>query len=179
MAENLQFREIQEDLQEYFKDTDDKTFIAVCDVLVFHMSTNDSNISSLATKFLEDNGLNEAYVNYIVEMDKPSSLWLRHVTDIEMIENIKRALLGLSYMRMRKYVRTSKPKEEGSPLYRLSKQEKKDLHMVISYCERENNNLLDDEDSTRKMFDEDEANELVTERKRLAKLFTKVLNIIK
>lgn len=177
MAEDIKFRELQEDIQEYFEKVDDETFAAVCDAIVFHLSTDNEHVSKLTTQFLDDNGLGEAFINYHNEMTRPQNGWFRHVADIEMIEKIKKAFLALSYLRMRKYVR--KPKAQGTPLYRLSKGEKKDLRMVVEDCNRTNTNLLEDSHTTRRMFDKQEADELIAERERLGVLFSKVLKILK
>ena len=52
-----QLVELQEDLMEYFKDMDDKTFVEVVNIIVYQLGTSDSNMSKLAEKFLEDNDL--------------------------------------------------------------------------------------------------------------------------
>jgi len=173
MAENDNFREIQEDIFDYFKDVDDETFISVVDIIVYHNSSKDGKATKLATKFLDEQGLGEAYVNYIQELNRPSSMWLRNVSDVEMIEKIKRAFLGLAYNRLRNNFLKSK-----EPLTMLDDGEKKDLRTVISGCQRHNDELMEDEEYTRKMFDKEEAEELIDERKRFAKLFTKVLSLI-
>ncbi len=186
MADQMQ--EIQEDLIEYFKDMDDKTFMDVCDVIAFHLSTNDSKISQLAEKFLSDNGLHQAYLNYLMELKNPSTMFARHPSDVELIGQIKQSLLALAYNRFRRSMskakmsaplsRLSKAKM-SAPLSRLSKGEKDDLTMVIKACERENDDLMDNEEITRDLFSEDEANDIIDERKRLKKLYPKVLKIIK
>lgn len=170
-----QIKGIQEDLIDYFKDMDNKTFVQVVDCLVYHNGTTDSKISKLIEKFLEDMGLTEAYLNYLMEIKKPSSFFVRHPSDIQMIEDIKKSFLSLSYNRFIKEL--DKPK--SSPLTKLTRGEKDDLNMVIRTCESHNNDLIGDEFTTKLMFDEKEANELVDERKRLAKLFAKVLKLLK
>lgn len=169
--------EIQEDLFEYFKDMNDINFIAVVDKIVYHNGDSNSETSKLCEKFLEDNGLVEAYLNYIMEMNKQHSFFLKHPSDIEMIENIKRSLLSLSYNRFRRSLNKSTPK--STPLARLSKQEKNDLTMVIEECQRHNDDLISDGDYTRTLFNKEEADDVISERKRLKGLFTKVLKILK
>lgn len=177
MANHLE--EIQQDLIEYFKDMDDDTFIALVDMLAFHKGTSDIKLSRLAEKFLNDNGLHEAYVNYSLAMNKPNNFFQRHPSDIQMIVEIKQSLLSLSHNRFRRSMRKAKSKSTTTPLGRLSKTEKKDLKMVIESCERDNDRFIDEEEITRDMFEHDEANDLIAERKRLAKLYPKVLKIIK
>jgi len=180
-----QLVELQEDLMEYFKDMDDKTFVEVVNIIVYQLGTSDSNMSKLAEKFLEDNGLGEAYLNYILEMKRPSQFFSRHPSDIKMIEDVNVSLLSLSFIRLKrglsKSTSISKPKQTYStPLVtKLNKSEKDDLISILSGCERHNNDLLDDEATTRSMFDKKEADEMVAERNRFAKLFTKVLKILK
>ena len=94
-----------------------------------------------------------------------------------MVDQIKSALLSIAYNRFRKVL--DKPKAKTTPLGRLGKQEKIDLTMVIEGCERHNDDLISDEDTTREMFDVEEANAVIDERKRLRKLYKKVLKILK
>ena len=93
-----------------------------------------------------------------------------------MIQEIKSGLLSVAYNRFRQVLSKPTPK----PLFsKLTKGEKKDLVFVIKGVERHNDDLIGDEANTREMFDKDEADELVAERKRYSKLFTKVLKILK
>lgn len=175
------FYELQEDLDEYFKNLDDVTFIHFCDLFVFESGTSNVKISELTEKFLRDNGLHEAYMNYIMEMRKPSQLFSRFQSDIAMIDDIKKALLVLSYNRFRKSLATKQkqPKPQTQMFDTLTRNEKRDLKMVVEHCQRHNENLMEDEDYTRNTFDNEEAEELVDERNRLAKLFPKVLKLLK
>lgn len=182
MANQLQ--EIQEDLMEYFKDIDDKTFIGIVDVIVYQLGTTDSNISKLSEKFLNDNGLSEAYLNYILELKNPSKFFQANPTDVRMIEDVNVSLISIGFIRFKRTLRNSnvvsKPKTYSTPLVtKLTRDEKNDLMMVINHCQRHNDDLIDDESKTRVMFEKDEADELISERKRYSKLFTKVLTLLK
>lgn len=179
-----QLQEIQEDLMEYFKDIDDKTFIAIVDVIVYQLGTTDSNISKLSEKFLTDNGLSEAYLNYILELKNPSKFFQANPTDVRMIEDVNVSLISIGFIRFKRMLRNSnvvtKPKNNSTPLVtKLTTDEKSDLKIVINYCIRQNDYLIEDEDKTRELFDVDEAEQLIAERKRFSKLFTKVLKILK
>lgn len=173
MAEDIGFKELQEDIFDYFENVSDEIFVAVCDMLVFHLSADNADASRLVTQFLDDNGLSEAYINYYHELTKPKSSWHSSIIDVEMVEKVKRAFLAVSHVRMRKHFQ--KPK---SPFYKLSKSEKKDLRMVIESCQSTNTDLLEDS-NTERWFDEQEVKELTAERKRLKKLFPKVLQMLK
>lgn len=182
MANQLQ--EIQEDLMEYFKDIDDKTFIGIVDVIVYQLGTTDSNISKLSEKFLTDNGLSEAYLNYILEMKHPSKFFQPNPTDVRMIEDVNVSLISIGFIRFKRTLRNSnvvsKPKTYSTPLVtKLNRDEKNDLMMVIRHSEENNNNLIEGEATTRLLFEKDEADELMAMRYRLRKLFTKVLTILK
>jgi hypothetical protein len=155
---------------------DDDTFIKVVDMLAFHKGTSDIKLSRLTEKFLNDNGLHQAYINYTLAMNKPNQFFQQHPTDIEMIVEIKQSLLALSHNRFRRSMSNTKM---SAPLSRMSRSEKNDLTMIIKERQLHLNDLMDDEDTTRKMFDEDEANDIIDERKRLKKLYPKVLKIIK
>ena len=182
MANQLQ--EIQEDLMEYFKDIDDKTFIAIVDVIVYQLGTTDSNISKLSEKFLKDTGLEEAYLNYILELNNPSKFLKANPTDVRMIENVNVSLISIGFIRFKRTLRNSKvvskPNTYSTPLVtKLTRDEKNELKTIIGYCSEENENLIEGETITRSMFEKDEADELMARRYRLRKLFTKVLTILK
>lgn len=170
-------KEIQENLFEYFEDMDDKTFVAVVDKIVYHQGDEDIRTSKLAEKFLIDNGLKDAYLDYLIELKTPNSYFRRNPSGVDMIEKVKNSLLSVSQNRFRRVLSKSTPK--STPLIRLNKQEKKDLTMVIKGCNRDNDNLMEDEATTRSMFDKEEADELIAERKRLSELYKKVLKVLK
>jgi hypothetical protein len=182
------FIELQEDLFEYFKDVDDKTLVDFCDVFIFELGTEDSKISAFSEKFLLENGLVEAYLNYMREKQKAHKLFIGVTSDMAMIEDIKRALLVLSYNRLQRIIHRgsvnvtspkAEPKVKKPTFDNLTKSEKADLRMVIEECERKNDSLLEDEDTTRDMFEDDEAEDLIAERNRLASLYPKVLKLLK
>ena len=131
----------------------------------------------MAEKFLNDNGLHQAYINYTLAMNKPNNFFQQHPSDIEMIVEVKQSLLSLSHNRFRRALPKKSKSKSTSIFSRFSRDEKNDLEMVINACERENSTLDDNE--TREMFDENEADDVIAERKRLSKLFTKVLTILK
>ncbi len=182
MSSNIQ--EIQEDLTEYFKDTDDATFVSFINVFIYFNGTTDSKISNLIDKFLTDFGLVEAFLNYTLTMKEPNKFFMAFPSDVRMIEEIRLSFLSLSFFRLKKVLRNtsvvSKPKTYSTPLVtKLNKNEKDDLKMVIRHCIRENDNLIEGENITRSMFEKDEADELMAERNRLKELFPKVLTILK
>jgi len=174
MSNNL--KEIQIELSEYFKDTNDKVFSNVIDMVVYHNGTDDVKMSKIVETFLDEMGIKEAYMNYVMEMNKPSQFFVQNPTDIQMIVDIKQCLLSIAFNRFSKHL---EKKSMTPPLSRLSRQEKADLRMVLESCERENDVYVDEEEITRDLFDFDEANDLIAERKRLKKLYPKVLKIIK
>lgn len=179
-------QEIQENLFEWFRDVDDRTLADFILVFVYDNSINNVKISKLVEKFLDENGLAMAYINYQHDMRKKESAWLRSsYSERNMIEMVRSGLLSVSFNRFDKNLGKPLPKtplpkiSSPSPLVKLNKDEKRDLKMVIDDCQRRIDDLMEDEDRTRKMFDEDEANDLINERNRLSKLFTKVLTIIR
>ncbi len=169
--------ELQENLFEYFKDVDDKTFSEFIDCFVYHTGTQNNKVSKLATAFIEDNGLTNAHINYMHDMENPKQFFSRsNLSECSMMQDIKNSLLSVAYNRFRKVL--SQPKSTPM-LGRLNKVEKQDLTRVITHCERSNDDLMMDEETTRSMFDKDEAEEIIAERKRFSKLFTKVLKRLK
>lgn len=95
-------QELQEDLLEYFKDMDNNTFAKVVTKLVYHQGDEDTRTSELVLKFLQDNGLEKAYMNYIYNMKQ--RYMIRDLSDVQMIENVKSALLSLAFNRFRRLV---------------------------------------------------------------------------
>ena len=126
------YQEIQEDLFDYFKDVDNKMLSDFIDVFVYHNITTDSKISKLSEKFLEDNGLTNAYINYMHDRDNPKQYFRRaSMSDSSMVDQIKSALLSIAYNRFRKVLdnptpkHTTKPKNTPKPIFsKLNKDEK-------------------------------------------------------
>jgi hypothetical protein len=97
-------RQIQEIVLNYFKNMDDKTVSTVVDAIVYVNPITDrkSKASEVIEKFLKDNGLEKAFLNYMHDYRNESKYFQRaSISEIDMIENIKRALLNLSYNRYR------------------------------------------------------------------------------
>lgn len=97
-------RQVQELVLDYFKDIDDKTVSAVVDAIVYVNPITDrrSNASTVIEKFLKDNGLEKAFLNYMHDYQNESKYFNRaSLSEIDMIEKIKNALLNLSYNRYR------------------------------------------------------------------------------
>lgn len=108
---NSMERQIQEIVLNYFKDIDDITVSAVVDALVYFNPITDqkSKASRLIEKFLKDNGLEQAFLNYAQDYRNESKFFQRAtMSEIDMIENVKRAFLNLTYNRYRALIETKK-----------------------------------------------------------------------
>ncbi len=93
---------VQSLIIEYFKDTDDKTLVTFIESFVYHLPASNENLSKMIDKFLEDNGLKIAYCNYITDLKNPDRyLNLSSRSETNMIEDIKFAMLNLSFNRLR------------------------------------------------------------------------------
>lgn len=98
-------QEIQEDLMEFLKDVDDKTFVGFVDSMVFHVGTDDGKVTELCTRFLEEQDIKEEYLDYVRMMKLPKKpLFIGNMASVEIIEKIKQSLLALSHNRFRNYV---------------------------------------------------------------------------
>ena len=100
-------RQIQEIVLNYFKDMDDKTVSAIVYAIVYVNPITDRNskVSGIIEKFLKDNGLEHAFLNYMHDYRGESKYFQRaSISEIDMIENIKKALLNLSYNRYRQLI---------------------------------------------------------------------------
>lgn len=106
-------RQIQEIVLNYFKDMDDKTVSAVIDAIVYLNPITDrkSKVSEVIEKFLKDNGLEMAFLNYMHDYRGESKYFYRaSLSEVDMIEKIKKALLNLSYHRYRALIEKKKEK---------------------------------------------------------------------
>lgn len=99
-----QQKNLQQQVSDYFKDVDNETFVAFVESMVYEVPAKNDKISELSTKFLEDNGLTVAYVNYVSDLrDDSHRLFNRSsFSERDMIESIKNALLSVSFNRFRK-----------------------------------------------------------------------------
>ena len=92
--------ELQKIIFEYFKDIDDITFIEIVKSFVFDVSNPSKEASKLIEKFLKDNGLDDAFINYQYDKTDKATLFRRSsLSQSSMIENIKTSLLTASFNR--------------------------------------------------------------------------------
>jgi hypothetical protein len=105
---NKVYQSIQENVIDYFKDVDDKTFIAVVDTIAYHQPIGQNEkAAELIDSFLKDNGLEQVYASYLIDfqsMAKGESIsFFRRtsMSETHMIENIKTALISAGYNRFR------------------------------------------------------------------------------
>ncbi len=99
-----QLIQIQEIVFDYFKDVDNKTLTRIVDAFVFHQAIKpDTDAGKLVEKFLADNELEMAYIDYVYDyVDKKSTVFSRsNSSQTQIIEYIKTAFLTLSYNRFR------------------------------------------------------------------------------
>lgn len=107
-TKNTMERQVQELVLDYFKDMDDKTVSEVVDSLVYATPITDrkSKTSAVIEKFLSDNGLSVAYANYMIDYRNESRYFSRaSMSEVDMIEKVRNALLNLSYNRYRALVK--------------------------------------------------------------------------
>jgi hypothetical protein len=100
---NDRFQQLQEIVIDYFKDMDNETMIKFIDSFVFHLPITEHNgISDLIEKFLKDNGLENAYTNYIYDITHKDDSWRTSSgSEMTMINNVKNAFMNLAYNRFR------------------------------------------------------------------------------
>lgn len=107
-SSNTLERQVQEIVLDYFKNMDDKTVSDVVDSFVYHTPITDkrSKTSKIIEKFLEDNGLVNAYTNYLSDYVKKENKFFLHssMSEVDMIEKVKNAMLNLAYNRFRNLV---------------------------------------------------------------------------
>ncbi len=97
-----QYREIQENLFEWFKDIPDKDVIDFISTFVYGEVNPRIEISKLIGRFLEENKLSLDYINYLWDIDNPDSSWRRtSIGTVDIINNIRHGLLSLAFNRYR------------------------------------------------------------------------------
>lgn len=100
-------REIQEILFEFFKDVPNSQFVKFVDCFVYDDPGNnlDPKVSELLEKFLEENDLVEAHLNYFKELREPQEFFRRlSDSDLKMIQTIKTSLLSVAFNKFRRLV---------------------------------------------------------------------------
>lgn len=100
-------QEVQEIVLEYFKNVDDKTIFEVIDSFVYFtpITNRKSKTSKIIEKFLEDNGLTNAYLNYVNDMTNKTKFFNKSsMSEADLIEKVRTAMLNLAYNRFRNLV---------------------------------------------------------------------------
>jgi hypothetical protein len=104
-------QQIQKLVQDYFENTDPELFIKVVDVFVYEQGTDDSEVTGLITKFLNDMDISKDHATYFFERDKQN--YFKDFTLITFIENIKLAMLNTSHNNARWYFKRNKTKHQS------------------------------------------------------------------
>lgn len=96
-------RELQEAIEEYFKDTSDAIFILIVDRFVYHNETNVKSVLEGFEGFLEENGLTISYANYEFD-NSPEAGYFRkcNYSAMGIIESLKSCFLSVSHNRFRR-----------------------------------------------------------------------------
>lgn len=122
--DDKQMLTLQKSILNYFENTSDDDFVAFIESFVYNKGTKKSSVSKMISKFLEDNGLTKAFMNYVSDQRNPDQYFKRASgSDITMIESIKWALLNVAFNRYRSisdiYQVKKKIKEEHAEMKRL------------------------------------------------------------
>jgi len=97
----MQIEQLQKIIFDYFKDIDDATIVEIVNAFVYDVPNPKLGAGKLIEKFLEDNGLVDAHINYLYDKTDGASLFRRSsLSQSSMIENVKMSLLGLSFNRL-------------------------------------------------------------------------------
>ena len=98
-----QLMELQRIVIDYFKDVDDKTIGNIIESFVYGKSTKNDKASKLIESFIKDNGIETAFVNYMIDVKAKAegkALWLRSsYSERGIIEDIKISFLNLAFNR--------------------------------------------------------------------------------
>ncbi len=139
-------RQLQELIIDYFKKTDNATLSLFIDSFVYHQPISEHNgISKIIDRFLKDNGIVNAYLNYVIDYKEvETASWLKSsMSQRAMIDNIKQALLNLAFNRFRNikhevtiYTPQVKPKKQPDKIKILGTADiEKSVHIVSNLTE--------------------------------------------
>lgn len=125
--DDKQLLTLQKLVIEYFKETSNETFVNIVDSLVYNQPNNNQKASKLIEKFLKDNGLEVAFINYMSDFrDQDNKIFRRSSpSQITIIEGIKMALLNASFNRLRQGV-------DGAAMNKRIKTEHAEMKRLIS-----------------------------------------------
>ena len=85
---------------DYFKDTPDELFTQIVDSFVYNKGTTNDKVGKIVGKFLKDNGVEQAYINYRIDFTDEARIFKRSsLTERDMIEQLKNAFLNAAYNR--------------------------------------------------------------------------------
>lgn len=167
---------IQANVSSAVKQLTDKELHDLAEFLCYEsVSDKDAKPNELQAKFITDVIGDGLWRDHLYDAFTKDSFFLKTSgSGREFIANVNRILLIECYFRFRALL--VKPKE---PSLKLSGQEKADLKLVLRHLVRENDDLIEDEASTNKYFEGNELVEVKAERKRLSKLYSKLLKWLK
>ena len=96
-------RELQESIEEFFKNTDDSTFLLVVDMFVYHQKSKSKSVNDSFNSFLSENGLTKHFENYIFDMSEEAGYFRKcEYSARGVIESLKYCFLSVSHNRFRK-----------------------------------------------------------------------------
>ncbi len=99
-----EYIEIQENLFEYFENTNDKVFVEFIKLFVYKQESKNEEANKLFEQFLTDNGIRKAYDNYQQDLENPTSFFTRSsMSERNLIEQIKQGLLSVAFNKLQKY----------------------------------------------------------------------------
>lgn len=108
---------LQKQIIDYFEKYDDKLVKDVSLSFIYDKGTNNEEVSKLCEKFLEDNGLTKAFINYQIDQKKVRnneqfSFFASSGSEREMIEQVKISMLNMCFNRFSRLIDSIKPQKE-------------------------------------------------------------------
>ena len=117
-----QQHQLQQIVIDYFKDTDNTTIALLVDTFVYNLPSS-KETQTLLEKFLKDNGVMDAYLNTLIDLQKGSdAIFLRaSLSERDMIDVLRNGFLNLVFNRFRDLPLASKV-ERSADIERLAEQ---------------------------------------------------------
>lgn len=108
-----QQRSLQLAVFDYFKDISDELFSQIVDSFVYNKGSSNDEVGKIMTKFLKDNGVEQAYINYRIDLTNEAKFFKRSsMTESDMIEQLRTAFLNVGFHRFQNNLKLLKDAAE-------------------------------------------------------------------
>lgn len=113
MKNNAAQISVQEDIIEYFKDVSDAIIIDIIKCFVYGVALEKKESKAIFDKFISDNGIQDAYINYLYDTNNPQAFFSKSsMSQVSIIEKVKIGMLNMVFNRFKNNNLTEKEKDK-------------------------------------------------------------------